>query len=128
MHYNKVCYVQNFAANWYALDKWRFEEGQEYLQGKLKDKVDVYLNLEDAATMREDYQAGLDNFKPSYLKRQDYDTFVSRLQNNKYGVVMRDRDVYKAVKEDVNLPDFLEQFASRQFVEVIQGRQFTMSS
>jgi hypothetical protein len=31
IRFNKVCFVQNFAANWEALDKWRFEEGQEYL-------------------------------------------------------------------------------------------------
>ena len=79
MHYNKVCFVQNYAAEWNALEKWRFEEGQDYLQDKIKEKVDVYLNLEDAATMREDYQEGMDNFKPAYLKRQDYENFLSRL-------------------------------------------------
>ena len=69
--------------------------------------------------MREDYQDGVDNFKPSYLKRQDYENFVSRLQNNKYGVVMRDKDFYSAVKNDIVLPPFLETFANREFVEVI---------
>jgi hypothetical protein len=68
VHYNKVCFVQNYAADWKALETWRFEEGQEYLQEKLKSKVDVFMNLEDEASMRSNFESGQDNFKPSYLK------------------------------------------------------------
>jgi|JI9StandDraft_1071089.scaffolds.fasta_scaffold391006_2 hypothetical protein len=41
---------------------------------------------------------------------------------------MRDKNVYAQVKDDIVLPGFLENFASREYVEVLQGRQFTMGS
>ena len=61
--------------------------------------------------MREDYDAGLDNFKMSYMKKLDYENFLSRLQNNKYGVVLKDREVYSQLNKDIILPDFLEKYA-----------------
>lgn len=119
VHYNKACFVQNYASEWPALEKWRFEEGQDYLQGVIKSKVTVFRNLEDEATMQEDYLAGIDNFKSSYKKEFEYPTFLSKLQTNKFGVVMKDTEVYKKLKSDIVLPEFLEKYSQRKEVEII---------
>lgn len=110
------------------MEKWRFEEGQEYLQKKIKDKVNVYLNLQDSSTMRDEYEDGTDNFKLSYAKKLDYDDFLSRVQNNKFGVVMKDKNAIDKVMKDIILPDFLESYNEHEYIDILQGRQFTVAS
>jgi len=72
--------------------------------------------------MEEDFENGVDNFKASYIKAMDYDKFLSKLQNHKYGSIMRDSEVYKHLKNDIILPEFIEKYSTREHVEIIQGR------
>lgn len=64
---NKVCFVKNYAADWKALDLWRFDEGQEYLKGKIEGDLQVYLDASYGKSGLED-----DIFKNANLKLRSY--------------------------------------------------------